>query len=429
MPDGRSLRSYVEIENPSDQLIELYRNWNEEGVAALFGPLGIAFSRPAPPAGWRSSFPRWWGLTTERPKPTHIVFAFEQGEREMERNRRLPRTLDKGITLNSSPEIALADAWCPTGGGATTFGTRADALGLINAGGLADAGATGQRVHVVIVDQGLEARKLPTYINGWDQDAVAAGSAIGGHGMMVARNVLSVAPQAFMWDCPLIPEAIEDVSTFMDVAADAMNLVLDDIAIYQSLGLDKWVIVNSWAVYDRRTESPAGDYTADPAHAFNVAMGRANTMGIDVVFAAGNCGQFCPKARCGPDDRGQGESILGANSLATVLTAGAVRADGTWIGYSSQGPGKIAAAKPDLCAPSQFADPDDAELANTGSSTAAALAAGAIAALRSAPGKLAQTPEQMRQLLRGQARDGDAAQANQLGAGILDVQAALANMP
>src|SRR5262249_41078738 len=160
-------------------------------------------------------------------------------------------------------------------------------------------------------------------------------------------------------DCPLIPDEIDYVSPFIDTAAAAMDKVLDDVAVFQTLGLNKWVIVNSWAVYDRRTEYPPGSspggYTNNPLHAFNRAMDRANTMGIDVVFAAGNCGQFCPKSRCGPDDRGQGQSILGANSLKSVLTAGAVRADETWIGYSSQGPGQsnLELAKPDLCAPSQ----------------------------------------------------------------------------
>ncbi|MPZ36106.1 MAG: S8 family serine peptidase [Rhodospirillales bacterium] len=430
MPDRRTVRSYIEIEDPSDDLIALYRDWTGTGVERLLRSFNVAFADPIPPANWRLQPYEALSPDYEMPRPTHVVFAFAQSENDVTSNLSLPRTLAKGVTLNASPEIAAADVWCPVGGGDTTFGTRANALSLIRAGGLATAGARGQGVHVVIVDQGLDRTRLLTYISGWNQDSVMAGAATGGHGMMVARNVLSVAPNAFLWDCPLIPEAIEDVSSFMDVAADAMNVVLDTIRVLKLFGLDKWVIVNSWAVYDRRTETPTGDYTADRNHAFNVAMGRANAMEIDVVFAAGNCGEFCPKGRCGPDDRGQGESILGANSLANVLTAGAVRADGTWIGYSSQGPGKIDQAKPDLCAPAQFADPGDASPVNSGSSTSAALAAGLIAALRSLRRKTVLTPEQMRQLLRARARPGSPADgANQIGSGVLDAQAALDNMP
>jgi subtilisin family serine protease len=210
-----------------------------------------------------------------------------------------------------------------------------------------------------------------------------------------------------------------------------MNWVMDDIAVHQAAGRDKWILVNSWAVYDRRTEYPPNDYTNNPGHAFNLAMKRADAMGIDVVFAAGNCGGFCPKSRCGPDDRGQEASILGANSLGCVLTAGAVRPDGVWIGYSSQGPGQsnLSTAKPDLCAPSQFADDDDENPVNSGTSTSAALAAGTIAALRSLHRKATLTPEEMRALLRDTARAGDPGEDDQFGRGILDAANALAELP
>ena len=63
---------------------------------------------------------------------------------------------------------------------------------------------------------------------------------------------------------------------------------------------------------------------------------------VDVVFAAGNCGEFCPAPRCGKVDRVPGHSIWGANSSSAVITAGAVLTNEMWLGYSSQGPGQDA---------------------------------------------------------------------------------------
>ena len=67
-----------------------------------------------------------------------------------------------------------------------------------------------------------------------------------------------------------------------------------------------------------------------------------------------------------------------------VLTTGAVRVDGIWAGYSSEGPGANAAPvpqKPDFCAPSQFVGIDGKYPLNDGTSAAAAITAGLVSAL------------------------------------------------
>jgi hypothetical protein len=155
----------------------------------------------------------------------------------------------------------------------------------------------------------------------------------------------------------------------------------------------------------------------------------AVTHGIDQVFAAGNCGVFCPKMNCGRGDRGPGQSIFGANSHPSVLTTGAVRNDGMWLGYSSQGPGqpRLAREKPDLCLPSQFVEKDDKHLASTGTSAACGLAAAVIAALRSHHGwgSTSVPPVQLRSHLIQTARKTiDPHWNGKLGHGIMDVQAA-----
>jgi subtilisin family serine protease len=105
----------------------------------------------------------------------------------------------------------------------------------------------------------------------------------------------------------------------------------------------------------------------------------------------------------------------------------AVRADGAWIGSSSQGPGPAPARllKPDISAPSHFRDADDAARLNTGTSTASAVTAGAIAALRQ--GWPALPPAAMKQLLIDTARvaDGGPGWSDRTGHGIIDLQAAV----
>jgi subtilisin family serine protease len=155
---------------------------------------------------------------------------------------------------------------------------------------------------------------------------------------------------------------------------------------------------------------------------------------LDVVFAAGNCGEFCPSQRCGGLDRGPGHSIWGANAHPLVITAGAVLTDETWLGYSSQGPGPVALAtqKPDFCAPSQFCETNDASVLNSGTSAACAMTAGVLAALRSNPAwdQFTVTPATMKAALITSARKTLGPAWNErLGYGILDAAKAIAQLP
>ncbi|MFD2353051.1 hypothetical protein ACFSTC_32830 [Nonomuraea ferruginea] len=73
--------------------------------------------------------------------------------------------------------------------------------------------------------------------------------------------------------------------------------------------------------------------------------------GADILFAAGNCGRDCPDGRCAFPER----PITGANSHPRVLSIGGVNVRGERVGYSSQGPGRLAERKPDVCAYTHFA--------------------------------------------------------------------------
>jgi subtilisin family serine protease len=185
--------------------------------------------------------------------------------------------------------------------------------------------------------------------------------------------------------------------------------------------------VNSWSTFNRASEFPAGDYSNNPNHLFNLKVTEAVEAGVDVVFAAGNCGQFCPDPRCGRNDRGPGSSIFGANSHPRVLTVGAVRSDGLWVGYSSQGEGQpnLAKEKPDLCAASEFHETDDAGMIATGTSAATALAAGVIAVLRQQWPATIISPDRLKAILIATAHQPAGTGWNErLGYGILDANAA-----
>jgi hypothetical protein len=288
-----------------------------------------------------------------------------------------------------------ADYWNPAEAMQPLFGDRDAAHRLI---AVPDSDKT-FGVNVVIIDQGVS-RPLVDHFRGvfgggWKMpDGPNPGATRGGHGSMLARNILQVAPGATIFDLPVIPADITNVRAFLSDAHAAFSEMLANIEGLRETGDARWqrpwVLVNAWAAFNlgnehRRAEPGAANhplnYSANPEHPLNIIIGQAAGK-HDVVFAAGNCGQFCPSQRCGVNDVGPGRSIIGANSHPDVLTVGAVRTDGLWLGYSSQGPGALCREKPDVCAPSQFSDNEDAYAGNTGTSAACALAAGVVARLR-----------------------------------------------
>lgn len=347
---------------------------------------------------------------------------------------------------------------------AGAFGTRRRARELIGAGELACRGLDGSGVNVVIVDRGLNRRALEELAPGcWGgglnlgltgQPPIMAGSAPArSHGMMIARNVLDLAPKATIYDVPLLPPLIGYASLFASTANAAFHAIQQMIAKLLPSQRDRWVIVNAWAIFDRSTEYPEHEYTRNlhetlqlggdsptinVGHPLNhligeMVAGKDGLPPVDFVFGAGNCGQFAPSHRCGALDRGPGCSIWGANSHPDVYTAAAVAVDGSWLGYSSQGPAawptreawlngewrEDLAQKPDFAAPSQFCEDHDKSMLNSGTSAAAAVTAGVIAAIRSR----AQIPSKdLKAAMRRSAR-GAGGWNQRTGCGIIDIPA------
>jgi hypothetical protein len=298
------------------------------------------------------------------------------------------------------------------------------------------------RVNVAIIDEGLneaaiKARNPDNWGGGLEHRGTAPGTAEPtSHGMMMARNILDIVPDAVLYDVPMLPKrGIADVSGF---ASDANATYLNLVTWIQFLRLIRlwsgpWVLVNGWAVFDRASERDPGDYTENKnpspgGHPLNKIVGEAG-LRSDVVFAAGNCGPYCPDGRCGALDVGPSRSIWGANSHKNVITVGAVVTAGVWLGYSSQGPGqpRLSSDKPDLCAPSHFCETTNSHVVNTGTSAACALTAGVVAALRRKWDPSAVTPEMLRGVLKETARKPRGPESDaRLGHGILNAGAAYA---
>ena len=124
--------------------------------------------------------------------------------------------------------------------------------------------------------------------------------------MFIARNVLNIAPEAKVFDVPLIPQHISRPNAFASDATAKIRAVIEDIKRRRRKGEinSAWILVNAWGVFDRASEEPLGDYTTDEhevaqgkpprrfKHPLNSAVNDAVNDGIDVVFGSGNCGLF-----------------------------------------------------------------------------------------------------------------------------------------
>jgi len=272
---------------------------------------------------------------------------------------------------------------------------------------------------------------------------------------MIARNVLAVAPDATIWDAPLLsPDDQPDGPPGPSSACHLFHLIRTAV---RNGTVTSWdfeaqkqvtvpftrpvVLANAWGVMDPESRNDYSSFADDPNNQLVNDMVLLERVGIDVVFAAGNCGEPTPDARCGQDERGPGCGIYGMNGHPSVLSVGAVRTDGVPLAFSAQGPGRLAPAfrkenspltseafhKPDLCAPSHFREPDDAAEVNTGTSASCGFAAGIVAALRSVKAGRHLRPAWLRALLRETAQPAGADGWDpRLGYGIINGANALA---
>jgi len=313
-----------------------------------------------------------------------------------------------------------------TCGNTPAVGNAADVAKLLNEKGLAQAGMTGKDVAVAVVDTGIDVAFLKTRVSNVNFDAsrsfsssssVKPGQVKRNHGTMCAFDVKIGAP-----DATLIDVAVLRPLTLNNLLSDAIlayRHLLDLIQKKNLFGTFKALVVtNSWGVFDPSTDIPLGSYTDTPTHPFTVIVGSLARAGADVLFAAGNCGPQCPDIRCRPS--GKPGTIYGANSSPDVCCVAGVDIHKQRVGYSSTGPGRLSAQKPDLAGYTHFAG-SGVEPVDSGTSAATPVVAGFFAAARSKFPASSTSPSAFRQMMiAGLDHGGSAAHDLGIGFGIVD---------
>jgi hypothetical protein len=454
MPAGDPVRQFVVLNPRISPARSITLPTAQKQLEKLLGK-GLGFTVIAVPSqGWL----RYPGdRSTPIPSPAkQRIISLALPENEVTAFRNAVREANDRAKSGQAPfaevgtDLALAgtEYFCPATLAQVLFGDRSAAARVTRARALQDHELGGANVNVLVIDQGLDSRRVKNFGGGWTPPAgPIPGMTRNGHGDMIVRNIQDASPEAIFWDLPLIPTQIGDIPVFLSTALAQLKLVRTYINSLKQRG--QWLIVNAWAIFDRSTESPVDEYTRNTqvgGHPVNNIVGQMVDEGSDFVFGAGNCGQFCPDRRCGETDIGPGNSIWGANCHPQVVTVGATRTDLRWLGNSSQGPGQplLELNKPDLCAPSNFREDHDAGLgltdaawrgpsyppyfiANTGTSAACGLAAGVISALRSNP-KWSQAkvpPAALKKALIDSARRTQGAAWNgRIGNGVMDAKGA-----
>lgn len=311
----------------------------------------------------------------------------------------------------SDPVIATTQ----TCGGDPPVGTSDDVALKLDVGALANVGMTGSGVRVAVVDTGINAAHLGAHdmplavdeVNSFSPTGAAAtpGNHPVDHGTMCAYDVGIAAPDVELLDHALLLSRARGGSQIEGLLSDAVRSFSQLRAL---LLADRrpLVVNNSWGVFDPASDFPVvhpGNYSDNPRHPFNLIVASLESAGADVLFAAGNCGVECPDGRC----KFTSQPICGANSHPSVSSVGGIDVKDERVGYSSQGPGRLSTAKPDVCAYTHFLGSEafGPGSADSGTSAACPVAAGVVAAVRSKcpPDKV--SPAQLRALMAKTATD------------------------
>ena len=249
---------------------------------------------------------------------------------------------------------------------------------------------------------------------------------------MCAYDATIAAPKATLLDYAALLSRAPGETAMSGLLSDAVVAYSRLLALKtgsQASHRAPMVVSNSWGMFSPDWDFPVGhpgNYSDNPAHPFNVIVGSLEAAGADILFAAGNCGRDCPDGRCGFGSTAAGRPVCGANSHPSVLSVAGVDVTRTRAGYSSQGPGRLTAQKPDISGYTHFAGsgvyPEDG-----GTSAACPVVAGVVAAIRSGWSVAKLPPAQLRTLLYKTAVDlGGTGYDYDHGWGVIDPTALLA---
>ncbi|MGW5162587.1 S8 family serine peptidase [Nonomuraea wenchangensis] len=309
--------------------------------------------------------------------------------------------------------------------GEAPVGDWHDVERLLGVAGLHAEGLDGAGVALAVLDTGVNAahaaRRLGRAVTVdtarcWrppgGRPAPAPGEYGVGHGTMCAFDALIAAPRAALIDIPLLPPALPPARPGGTAAG---GLLSDAVAAFahlrgvleaQPAETRALVVSNSWGSFSPEGDFPAGhpgNYSDNAAHPFNLMVAALDRMGADVLFAAGDRGRERPGGPRSYPSR----PIAGASSHPRALSVGGVDVNGARTGCSFRGPGRLTARKPDVCAYTRFAGSRafGESAADSGTSAAAPVAAGLVAAVRTRWPAALLSPAQLQALLRRTAED------------------------
>lgn len=304
-------------------------------------------------------------------------------------------------------------AVCPDG----PIGTYRNVAKVLGVKKLHDSGMTGRNVPVAIVDSGINKAHLvargqePTIDarNSWSPRGVTTrpGRHPVDHGTMCAYDVGIAAPGVRFLDHALLLSTTEGETVMSGFLSDALVSYGRLLRWFrgQPANRRRLVVNNSWGMFSPRWDFPVGhpgNYSDNPAHPFNVIVASLERAGADILFAAGNCGRDCPDGRC---EFGHTRPVCGANSHPRVLSVAGIDYRKRRIGYSSQGPGRLAAQKPDIAAYTAFTGSEVYPEGDGGTSAACPVAAGVVAAVRTKYSSAKVSPGALRSVVYKTAED------------------------
>jgi len=297
------------------------------------------------------------------------------------------------------------------------IGDTAHVRSKMGSAALNRAGLNGEGVAIAIVDTGINLRhllkqcgsaRLDNSFN-WRPSLVAQPNSPGqwhvGHGTMCAYDALICAPQATLLDFPLLQSRRRGESSMDGLLSDAVSaysyLLRYLLDPFRGQAYDSLVVNNSWGMYNSSWDFPkrhSGRYADNPNHPFNIIVSSLSRAGADILFAAGNCGDECADGRCG----GEFNIITGANGHPDVLSVAGVDINEDRLCYSTKGPGLLDEQKPDISSYTHFLGSRafGNNSADTGTSTACPVAAGAIAAIRSRHTSSSISPKKLNDVIR-----------------------------
>jgi hypothetical protein len=304
----------------------------------------------------------------------------------------------------------VAISTCPVCPNSPALGSDKDVERLLGVDKLARNGMDGTGVCVAVVDTGINVAWLNSKGKTPNFDASRSFTTLGGtpgnfpvnHGTMCAFDVCIAAPKCTLLDIAILRSVA--FTTLLSDAVRAYSFLLNLLRNQLRPGAGSTLVVsNSWARFPVIPDFPKGhpsNYSDNPNHPFNRIVDTLESVGADILFAAGNCGPDCPDDRCYVNGQPvTNDGIYGANSHPKVLSIGGVDINGDIAGYSTLGPGHLDDEKPDVCAFTHFSG-SGVYAADGGTSAATPVAAGLIAALRTKKPSNPQDPSASPQAIR-----------------------------